>query len=74
MEHSTGRTLELGSRKKCLEAVQRFGCQTPAFRAPSGRLSSLKLATAIIDFAKENAVTGKLLIKWSWVRVPAGSP
>src|SRR5215831_10411319 len=51
-----------------------IGCQTPSFKSTSSRHPALKLATTIVDFAKENAVTGKLLIKWSWVRVPAGSP
>jgi hypothetical protein len=32
------------------------------------------LGTNSIDFTAKNATAGKLLIKWSWVRVPAGSP
>jgi hypothetical protein len=49
-----------------------FGCHTPAFRARYSRLAARKWQPPSLTELRKSG-TEKLLIKWSWVRVPAGS-
>jgi hypothetical protein len=51
-----------------------YGSQIPIFSAAFNACPALQLGTFLIDFSTKNGLASKLLIKWSWIRVPAGSP